>query len=310
MAERVTICEMSPRDGMQVLNRSGRIPLEMRVALLHALQRANFPYIESGSFVSERVLPHMSDTAELLARAKLPEYQGQLAALVPNLKYYEKHCDTPNLTTVALFLSASESYSLKNKRVGIEDDLNDAKQVAALARSRGHRVRAHLSAAFRDLTRDNRDSDEKRVASICAQLVDAGCELVALADTDGRASSVDLQRVARAAKASVSLDRIGVHLHDRAGDAIDKSRLAYDLGIRAFDGAVGGVGGAIAIDHSPGNVATEDLVALFASLGAETGIDLPALRDALMIVFRMTQLVGDDRPKTHLMNEILACNPS
>ena len=306
MREQVTICEMSPRDGMQVLNRSGRIPLEMRVALVQALQRANFPYVEAGSFVSERVLPHMSDTAELLARAKLPEYTGQLAALVPSLKYCEKHCDTPNLTTVALFLSASETYSMKNKRVSIEDDLKDAKQIAALARSRGHRVRAHLSAAFRDLTDANRPTSADLVAGICGELLGAGCELVALADTDGRATIGDLERVLR----RVGVERIGVHLHDRAGDAIDKARIAYDLGIRTFDGAVGGIGGAVAIDDSPGNVATEDLVALFASLGVETGVDLPALRDALMIVFRMTQLVGDDRPKTHLMNEILACNPS
>src|SRR5688572_17569753 len=116
MAENVTICEMAPRDGMQAVNRSMRIPFEMRLELIRTLVRARLAYIEVGSFVSPKVMPHMADTPRLFEQLDASTYAGQLAALVPNVRQYERFKDTPNLTTVALFVSASEAYSQKNKR--------------------------------------------------------------------------------------------------------------------------------------------------------------------------------------------------
>src|SRR3954464_8883370 len=148
MPDQVTICEMSPRDGMQSVNHDCRIPIELRLSLIEALKRARFPYIEAASFVSPKVFPQFADSAELLQRAGT--YSRQLAALVPNLKYYEQFKSTPNLNCVAVFLSASDEYSRKNKRISLDDDLADAKQIAIAARANGHRKRAHLSGAFRD----------------------------------------------------------------------------------------------------------------------------------------------------------------
>jgi hydroxymethylglutaryl-CoA lyase len=43
-----------------------------------------------------------------------------------------------------------------------------------------------------------------------------------------------------------------------------------------FDGAISGVGGCPYAPGAAGNVATQDLVYLFESMGVETGIDLDA----------------------------------
>ena len=83
----VKICDVSLRDGMQILNRHAVIPLEERLELAAALVRAGLPYIEVGSFVNPRVVPAMHDTTELLER--MPPYDGQIAALAPTLGYYE-----------------------------------------------------------------------------------------------------------------------------------------------------------------------------------------------------------------------------
>src|SRR5262245_6320685 len=188
MPEQVMICEMSPRDGMQSVNRDCRIPIELRLKLIDALKRARFPYIEAASFVSPKVFPQFADSVEVLTRAGAYE-PGQLAALVPNLKYYEQFKSTPNLKCVAVFLSASDEYSRKNKRISLEDDLADAKQIAAAAKAHGQAIRAHLSGAFRDLTAENREANPRQVERVCRDLIDAGCESVALADTDGRATT-------------------------------------------------------------------------------------------------------------------------
>lgn len=290
MRDHVTICEMSARDGMQVLNRKCGVPMDMRAALVSALQRARLPYIEAGSFVSPKFLPQFQDTAELLRAARLPEYAGQLAVLVPNLKYYQQFKDAASFDTVALFLSASETYSQKNKRLSIHEDLVDAKQLAAAARADGHRVRAHLSGAFRDPI-EQVSSDAAIVSRICGELLDAGCEHVALADTDGRAARVDLERIIPA----LDVTRIGVHLHDRFGQALDNAMLAFDLGVRIFDSAVGGIGGNAAVIDSVGNIATDTLVRSFEDRGVETGIDLNALSEASKIVREMGELTGESR---------------
>jgi hydroxymethylglutaryl-CoA lyase len=288
MSDRVTICEMSPRDGMQSVNRDCRIPIEMRLSLIDALKRAKFPYVEAASFVSPKVFPQFADSVEVLTRAG-PYNEGQLAALVPNLKYYEQFKSTPNLDCVAVFLSASDEYSRKNKRISLEDDLADAKQIAAAAKLSGHAMRAHLSGAFRDLTAENRETDPKQVARVCNELVDSGCQTVALADTDGRATTKDMQRIiSHLRESNIDIAKIGVHLHDRDHHAIDNAREAFRLGVRTFDAAVGGIGGNRASADYVGNIATEKLIELFAD--SHHGIELSALREAQQIVARMIEL--------------------
>jgi hydroxymethylglutaryl-CoA lyase len=290
MSDHVTICEMSPRDGMQSVNRDCRIPIEMRLALIDALKRAKFPYIEAASFVSPKVFPQFADSADVLTRAG-PYDAGQLAALVPNLKYYEQFKSTPNLTCVAVFLSASDEYSRKNKRISLDEDLADAKQIALAANANGHAIRAHLSGAFRDLTAENRETDPKQVARVCKELIDAGCETIALADTDGRATTKDIQRViAHLREADIDIAKIGVHLHDRDDHAIDNAFEAFQLGIRTFDTAIGGIGGNRASADYVGNLATEYLVELFSQAAVGYGIDLDALREAQNIVAEMIEI--------------------
>ena len=64
----------------------------------------------------------------------------------------------------------------------------------------------------------------------------------------------------------------------------------FEAGVTVFEGSVGGIGGGIAMPvHTTtmGNVATEDLVYLFESCGARTGID----QEALTRLGRETQLL-------------------
>src|SRR5205814_9055602 len=72
------------------------------------------------------------------------------------------------------------------------------------------------------------------------------------------------------------------HLHDTRGTGLVNYVAAYEAGVRYFDSSFGGVGGHPAkVEYGgghTGNVATEDLVNLFESMGIATGID----RDGLL----------------------------
>ncbi len=299
MKDRVFLHEMSARDGMQVLNRDQKIPIVMRLALLEILQQAGFPYIEVGSFVSPKIMPAMADIEEFVRLIR--PYNGQLAALVPTAKYYEKFSVSPNIDTVALFLAASEEYTKKNKNKTIKEDLKDSEKITKAAKGKNYHLRAHLSAAFRDLTEENLPTSEKDVLKMCIQLRDMGCDVISLADTDGRATQDDIKRVLSYVGGKIDLTGIGVHLHDRYGMGLVNAHVAYDIGVRIFDAAVAGIGGNKAVKYSVGNIATDELVNMFNGIGVETGIDLKSLIRAGKLIIEMTKLTNDPPPPSKFL---------
>ena len=297
----VKICDVSMRDGMQILNRHAVIPLESRLELVGALVRAGLPYIEVGSFVNPRVVPAMRDTTELLER--MPPYDGQIAALAPTLEYYEHLKKALRVNTVALFVSASERYSRKNTHMSVDQALDAAAEVAAAARADGYHLRGYLSFAFRE---KGQEMPVDKVERICERLVEMGCDAVALSDTDGLATPRDIERLVGHLAGTIGLAAIGVHLHDRRGLGVTNAYAAYQAGVRIFDAAIGGIGGAITVQHSAGNVATEELVSMFDSLGVASGIDLGPLIEAGCRVSQMAEDVGDPPPPSKIVLDELA----
>ena len=79
----------------------------------------------------------------------------------------------------------------------------------------------------------------------------------------------------------VGAKQLIAHFHDTRGTGLVNYLAAYEAGVRWFDSAFGGVGGHPAKvkygEGHTGNVATEDLVNLFESMGIATGIDVDAL---------------------------------
>ncbi|MEO0363823.1 MAG: hydroxymethylglutaryl-CoA lyase, partial [Pseudomonadota bacterium] len=65
MAERVTIFEMGPRDGLQ--NEKAEIPTADKIRLVDMLSASGFAKIETASFVSPKWVPQMADGAKVLA---------------------------------------------------------------------------------------------------------------------------------------------------------------------------------------------------------------------------------------------------
>lgn len=73
-------------------------------------------------------------------------------------------------------------------------------------------------------------------------------------------------------------DRAGAaHLHNTRGLGLANCLAAYDVGVRAFDSSLGGLGGCPYAPGASGNVVTEDLVFMFEAMGVSTGVDIPKL---------------------------------
>lgn len=105
-----------------------------------------------------------------------------------------------------------------------------------------------------------------------------GCYEISLGDTLGAGTASDVNRLLKYLYSQgISAEQLAGHFHDTYGQAVSNVWTAYQLGIRAFDSSVGGLGGCPYAPGAKGNVATEDLVYLFNRAGLSTGVDLPEL---------------------------------
>src|SRR5690606_27543123 len=83
MSEHVEICEVGPRDGLQMIK--DVVPTETKLKWINQLLDAGLPEVEAGSFVPPKLVPQMADTDTVIRRL-LSAGRSGVAALVPNLK--------------------------------------------------------------------------------------------------------------------------------------------------------------------------------------------------------------------------------
>ncbi len=120
---------MAPRDGLQ--NEPVAISTADKIRLVDLLSDCGFTKIEGASFVSPKWVPQMADGAEVLAG--IPRRPGvAYTALTPNLNGYDR-ARAAGRREVAIFASASESFSQKNINCSIAESLERFEPVDARA---------------------------------------------------------------------------------------------------------------------------------------------------------------------------------
>jgi hydroxymethylglutaryl-CoA lyase len=283
MPERVTICEVGPRDGLQ--NEPKLVSLEDKVRLIDLLSATGLCYIEAASFVSPKLLPQMADGDDVLAKiARKPAIT--YAALTPNLKGYES-AKQARADEVAVFASASETFSKKNINCSIDESLDRYRLICEKATGDKIPVRGYVSCVVA-CPYEGAVSPEA-VLQVARSLLQIGCREISLGDTIGAAAPADVTRLLDAILPSIPAKKLAGHFHDTSGRALDCIRAALDHGLRAFDSSVAGAGGCPFAPGAKGNVATEEVVALLDAEGFTTGIDAAALNDAKNF---MMQILG------------------
>src|SRR5260221_9590079 len=176
---RVQIVEVSPRDGLQAEQRS--LATDTKLELIDRLADAGHTVIEATSFVSPTAVPQLADADELLKR--LRRRPGvRYPVLVPNQRGLERAL-AAGADEIAVFVSASESYSQKNLRRGRDEAVGTACAVAKLAVEHGARARGYISMVIADPIDGPTDPDV--VIRIGRALLDAGCAELSLGATIG-----------------------------------------------------------------------------------------------------------------------------
>lgn len=271
LPERVAICEVGPRDGLQ--NERVNVPTAGKIRLIEALAEAGIRRLEATSFVSPRWIPNLADAGEVLAG--LRRKPGvTYAALVPNLKGLERAL-AAKVDEVVIFLSASESHNRKNINQSIAQALETYREVAARAKQAGLRLKAALSTCFGCPYEG--DVDPAAVVRLAEALIGLGADEVGISDTTGMANPRQVYAVVSRVAERVAVEKLSLHFHDTRGTGLANVLAGLQAGVRIYDGSVGGLGGCPYAPGATGNIATEDLVHMLHEMGVETGLDLPRL---------------------------------
>ena len=267
----VRIVEVGARDGLQ--NEAGTVSIETKLALIDGLAAAGLRTIEAGSFVSAKWVPQMADTAALLARLHR-QPKVSYPVLVPNMKGFEAAL-AAGVEEIAIFGSASESFSRHNINCSIAESLDRFRPVAAAAAAHGIKVRGYISCALGCPYEG--EVTPAAVAEFAGLLDQLGCSELSLGDPIGIGTPLKARAMLEAVAARVPIGRLALHFHDTYGQALANIFACLELGAAVIDSAVGGLGGCPFAPGAAGNVATEDVVFMLDGMGIATGIDLAAL---------------------------------
>jgi len=271
----IRLREVGLRDGLQMVPQI--LSTEAKLQWLRAEAAAGVPAFEVTSFVSASRMPQFADAETMAAAAR--ELTGiEAGALALNARGAERAIEA-GVRTLIFVVSASQAHSSGNAGRSTEHALDEFRAVMARVRATPNaqrpRVLAGVATAF-GCTMEGA-IDPARVRRLIAAMAEAGADELALADTVGYANPAQVRALCAQVLSDIGPLPLGLHLHDTRGLGLANALAGLEAGVKAFDAALGGLGGCPFAPGASGNIAMEDLVYMLESMGLHTGVDLARL---------------------------------
>ena len=270
--ELVRIIEVGAHRGLE--NQAKVLPAIVRMNLIELLESAGIKEVELGSFTSPRWVPQMADTAAVCTLLG-PAPPGRIrSVMVPDMKGLEMAIAN-GCRDITIASAASDAYCRANLNCNISESLRRADEITERALALGIQVRATLATITHCPFSGAVTTAE--VTHLVRAFYDMGCREISLCDTTGSGTPASVGVLLRACATEVPMHRLAAHFHDTFGLAIANVIEALEHGVRAFDGAISGLGGDSHAPGAAGSLATEDLVYLFSELGINCNADIDGL---------------------------------
>jgi hydroxymethylglutaryl-CoA lyase len=215
----------------------------------------------------------MADSEQVLRELDPPD-DVEIIAIVVNEKGVQRAIETNAVRTIGFPYSVSSTFLEKNQRQTLEDSLEELEKIHKQADDAGLDLVVYISMAFGNPYGDAWSVEE--VVGAVALLESEDVHAISLADTVGLAAPEQIRDLVSAVLAQYGYLEIGVHLHSRPDQALDKFLAAYDAGCRRFDSVLGGFGGCpFAQDALVGNIPTEKVIEGLRLRGIEPPVRKP-----------------------------------
>uniref|UniRef100_A0A0E0MC72 hydroxymethylglutaryl-CoA lyase n=1 Tax=Oryza punctata TaxID=4537 RepID=A0A0E0MC72_ORYPU len=270
----VKIVEVGPRDGLQ--NEKSTVPTSVKIELIYKLVASGLSIVEATSFVSPKWVPQLADAKDVVEGIRHVS-DVRFPVLTPNLRGFEAAVEA-GAKDVAVFASASESFSKSNLNCTIKESVVRYRDVVTSAKKYGIRIRGYVSCVIGCPVEGS--INPSKVAYVAKELYDMGCSEISLGDTIGVGTPGSVVAMLEAVMSFVPVDKLAVHFHDTYGQALANIMVSLQMGINIVDSSLSGLGGCPYAKGTTGNVATEDVVYMLHGLGIETNVDLNKLVDA------------------------------
>lgn len=293
MSDRVHICEVGPRDGLQMA--ASVMPTELKLRWIRELLDAGVPEVEAGSFVPAKLVPQMADTQVVIA-ALAQSHPSSICALVPNLKGAQM-AYAAGAHAVIVPVSVSEGHSRANTRKGTFEQVEEVGRIADWVKAQQRPMRIDVGCATAFGCSIDGSIAPSRVVEVAVALAQAGADSMALADTMGYGNPSQVRGLVRAVRKEVGGKLDKLHLHDTMGLGLANALAGLEEGIRSFDASLAGLGGCPFAPGASGNIVTEDLVFMLESMGFSTGINLDGLIAARAV---LKQAIPDEPLHGHV----------
>ncbi len=278
----IRLVEVGARDGLQ--NESQLVSSADKSQFIQLLAASGLKTIEATSFVRSDKIAQMGNAKELyqLLTTWAPN-ELNLPCLVPNLRGLEDALSV-GVKEIAVFTATSESFNKQNINATIAESFERIEPLCIEANKSGLRIRAYLSTVFGCPYEGVTSVDQ--VYRMAEKLFSFGAYDLSLGDTIGVAHPVQVYELCEGLKQRFDLDQFSMHFHDTRGRALANITAALAAGVTSFDASAGGLGGCPYAKGATGNVATEDVVDLFESMGVQTHVNLEKLVDASKFILQ------------------------
>ncbi len=284
--ERVTIVEVSPRDGLPAVCEG--LSTADEIVYINRLSETGIKKIECATFMHPRLLPK-DYNAEKLIEGIHKKPGVTYIGLVPN----EIGCRRALVTKIdeiLMLVSASDTFNKLNVGRTLRESLN--KMLPAIldaAGKSGRSIRIYILTAFGCPYTGKIPPEE--VLQLVLKLSYLGASEIVLVDSTGMANPRTVKDLIRSIF-DLNLDlKLAVHFHNTRGTAIANCIAAYEAGVRIFDTSLGGMSGtpygAMELDFGYWNVPTEDLVHVFEEMGIKTGVDFDRLLECVQMAEKL-----------------------
>ncbi|WP_136635297.1 hydroxymethylglutaryl-CoA lyase [Pseudooceanicola onchidii] len=277
-ADRVTLREVGLRDGLQLAK---ALPsTDAKIDWLTQEAAAGVRHYEVGSFLPAGRFPQFADVRQMIETAQALDLHS--AALTLNERGAEAALAS-GVREMVCVVSATEDHSRANMRRSRAAAVDLVADIVAMrdAQAPDKLVNAGIAMALGcSLSGDVDPAEVLRLAEAC---LEAGADIVGLADTVGYAGPRAVGALCAGMEKLCGDRPFIIHLHDTRGMGVANVAAALDNGARVIDASLGGLGGCPFAPGATGNVVFEDVVFLAESMGFRTGIDLEKLTDVRRI---------------------------
>jgi len=270
----------SVRDAIQGIH--NYIPARIKADYINRLLKVGFDILDTGSFVSDKAIPQLKDTAEVIRKLDLSDSHSKIMVVVANKRGIETAVTFSEISWLAFPYSVSPAFL----KLNINTDSLDALRLIDLANNRCHNysknLNVYVTMAFGNPYRDKYNADI--VWDAVAKLYSMGVRYITLSDVTGVSDSSLISQIYTRLIADFSSVEFGLHLHTTPDSYYEKLDAAFLAGCRSFDAVINGMGGCPMTGYEMlCNLNTLDLMEYFNKNNIKTNIIATELNDALKV---------------------------